>query len=228
MYTALEVAQATGCPMSSKAPIRDNINLILRRQTGISILLQHTVALSSKTFSRPTGCVENHDVKKLCEDVKLEATTLAEHHFNWSPEIHIQCKQQGVSGQPSVTVWMVPSLGRFVLMEVFKNALYATAKKFHDDRGLEIGSMIDPDIVADAPPVHVEINSSDKEVLVRITDQGVGMTKVQVADSKKFLWSSTLKAMYVSMCVSMCCKVSHELDRLPLNCTTAFNCAGIS
>jgi signal transduction histidine kinase len=134
--------------------------------------------------------VENYDVKKLCEDVRIEATNLAEHHFNWSPEVVITTNKTS----DQIQLWMIPYFGRFILLEVLKNALYATALKFMDDNNIVKSSLVDPDIVSSAPPVRLSITSSTEGVRVCVADSGGGMSDETVRNATKFLWASTLQA----------------------------------
>jgi hypothetical protein len=185
----------------NKEKMMRSIPTILRRQASISILLQHGLALTSSQHYCPTGCVIESDIAALCNGVKNQAMTLANHQFNWSPEITISIIRDDLSStysSESDEITCIPSFARFILLETFKNALHATAdihlKKNPHLLTLLPSSELDEYLeIIDAPAVEVLIIHTTDSVQVRIKDEGYGMTADEIEKSAGFMWASTIK-----------------------------------
>lgn len=168
---------------------------ILRRQAGISVLLQHGVGLTSSQHYSVMGCVADSNIMALCTGVKNQADTLANHQFNWSPDIIISVKNDSSS---SVNITCIPSFARFVLLEIFKNSLQATAELYlsRNPNFSEATSSPDFDISGeeiDIPIVKVDLECSDECVRIIVKDEGSGMTAEQLDRASMFLGASTIK-----------------------------------
>jgi hypothetical protein len=197
-------------PEKSKEQMMRSIPSILRRQASISILLQHGLALTSSQHYCVTGCVVESDIAALCGGVKNQAMTLANHQFNWSPEISISIIRDDLSSAHSTRnneVTCIPSFARFVLLETFKNALHATAETYlaktpHLLTLLPSSELDEYLEIIDAPAVDVQIIHTIDSVQVRIKDDGYGMTAEEIEKSAGFMWASTIKPRYLdSECV---------------------------
>jgi hypothetical protein len=188
-------------PEKNKEQMMRSIPTILRRQASISILLQHGLALTSSQHYCATGCVIESDIAALCNGVKNQAMTLANHQFNWSPEISISIIGEDLShthSSKSNQIICVPSFARFVLLETFKNALHATAETYLKKNPhlltLLPSSELDEYLeIIDAPAVEVLIIHTADSVQVRIKDDGYGMTAEEIEKSAGFMWASTIK-----------------------------------
>ena len=94
----------------------------LRNQSSISVLLQHAVGLTSTRHFNATGAVNlNVDLVSLCQDIRNQSTMLAEHQTGWSCDVIITTKNQQHPNQP-ILATCIPSLVRFAILEVVKNA----------------------------------------------------------------------------------------------------------
>ena len=207
-------------PEKSKEQMMRSIPSILRRQASISILLQHGLALTSSQHYCVTGCVVESDIAALCGGVKNQAMTLANHQFNWSPEISISIIRDDLSSAHSTRnneVTCIPSFARFVLLETFKNALHATAETYLAKNPhlltLLPSSELDEYLeIIDAPAVEVQIMHTIDSVQVRIKDDGYGMTAEEIEKSAGFMWASTIKPRYLdSECICFLFYLNHCL-----------------
>ena len=94
----------------------------LRNQSSLSVLLQHAVGLTSSRHFNATGAVNvNVDLVSLCQDIRNQSTMLAEHQTGWSCDVVITTKNQQHPNQP-ILATCIPSLVRFAILEVVKNA----------------------------------------------------------------------------------------------------------
>lgn len=188
-------------PEKNKEQMMRSIPSILRRQASISILLQHGLALTSSQHYCASGCVIESDIAALCSGVKNQAMTLANHQFNWSPEISILIIADDLcsaNSSKSNEIICIPSFARFVLLETFKNALHATAEAYLKKNPhlltLLPSSELDEYLeIIDAPAVEVQIMHTTDSVKVRIKDYGYGMTAEEIEKSTEFMWASTIK-----------------------------------
>ena len=188
-------------PEINKEQMLRSLPSILRRQASISILLQHGLALTSLQHYCATGCVIQCDIASLCSGVKNQAMTLANHQFNWSPEISISIIEDNFStacGSKGFEIMCIPSFARFVLLEIFKNALHATAETYlkKNPHLLALLPSSEPDEyleVIDAPLVEVLIFCNSESIQVRVKDDGYGMTVEEIEKSTEFMWASTIQ-----------------------------------
>ena len=94
----------------------------LRTQSSLSVLLQHAVGLTSSRHFNATGAVNrNVDLVALCHDIRNQTIMLAEHQTGWSCDVIITNKNQQHPNQP-ILATCIPSLVRFAILEVVKNA----------------------------------------------------------------------------------------------------------
>ena len=180
--------------------VQDLSLAFLHRQTSILTLLQHGVGLTSSKYYCATGCVVESDMMALCIGVKNQAETLANHQFNWSPDIvirHLVCTDDLGRSVDDCRICCIPSFIRFSLLEVFKNALYATA---------ELNNAANPSIAKlsssphfdisdgdfEIPCVHVDIITYPDSIDICVTDEGTGMTSGELEHASRFLWASTI------------------------------------
>lgn len=174
--------------------------LFLHRQASISALLQQGVGLTSSQHYCATGCVVESDIMALCIGVKYQAETLANHQFNWSPEIVILDMQRKIKGNDKsdiCRIFCIPSFVRFALLEILKNALHATAELYIAEHPYisEISSLPYFDVSDgdfEIPRVHIDIISSEDSIEICVTDKGTGMTPEVLRNASRFLWASTI------------------------------------
>lgn len=177
--------------------MKQNLPSLLRRQASILILLEHGVALTSSQYFCATGCVVETNLLDLCNGVRNQAMTLASYQYNWSPEIAISVNIGDTLRDSGIVC--VPSILRFAILEIFKNALHASAERYlakHPDLH-QISSSSDFDVTVldmDLPIIEVTINCDVNFIDIVVKDEGTGMTTVELENGSKFLWASTLKA----------------------------------
>ena len=178
-----------------KQHLQESLKSILHRQASLSVLLQHGVGLTSPKMSHNGGCVIESDMLALCLGVKNQATTLANHHFNWSPEIRVTVLTSETVDQHrqgGAKVLCIPSFARFILLETIKNALHATAEVYQSNHP-NLGNLIDSPENENIPVVQVNLISSTESFQVQVIDEGYGMTEEELNESKGFMWASTMK-----------------------------------
>ena len=180
--------------------MQQHLPLILRTQASISALLQHGVGLTSSRHFCATGCVVDSDIMVLCTGVKNQAVTLANHQFNWSPDIIISMSHD--NSAPGILmnsrIICIPSFARFVLLEIFKNSLQATAELYLERNPYVLKASTSPDFEITAedfeiPIVRVDIACSIECVKITVRDEGSGMTPEVLDRASEFLWASTIK-----------------------------------
>eukprot|EP01041_Mallomonas_annulata_P012254 gene12254-25757_t len=168
------------------------IEEILWRQTSISTLLQQGLSLIS-TKQYYSSCVqENFNLLSLIEDVITEATILAEHHYNWSPEVIISTtpEKNTVSDNvndnvnSSVTCTCIPSMHRFVLLEVLKNSLCATISRHHE---IHHNYNHNDTQYEKSSPVYVCVSCDGDGITLVVSDKGVGLAPMAMDRVFKFL-----------------------------------------
>lgn len=172
--------------------IRDLILSLLKRQIGISILLSHSVSLTSKSHFCETGCIKRVDIKTICEDAINQTTNMVEHHYNdlFLPVITIV-------GEDIDKIVCIPSIVRFVLIEILKNAAVSTLEHFCITR------RIDPSLLTLSPnarefddlrnnsssfnAIFVKLKENESYVTIDVEDRGVGMNTFELQSSTRFL-----------------------------------------
>jgi signal transduction histidine kinase len=172
---------------------------MLHRQATISVLLQHGIGMTS---SSEMAIIES-DLMTLCTGSKNESTTLTEHEFNWSPEVVITItdttENKEIAKNSAVCV---PSFVRFVVLELLKNSLYATAYKYIKTHPTALKQLYSPELdqtevihemMDDCPSVKVDINCNSEYVEIVVTDEGSGMSQEQIERAADFMWASTIK-----------------------------------
>ena len=187
--------------MGPSKEVHDLSSAFLHRQASILTLLQHGVGLTSSQYYCATGCVVESDMMALCVGVKNQAETLANHQYNWSPDIVILRNSRRDNLDSSVEdcrIFCIPSFIRFSLLEIFKNALHATAELHIAEHPYisDISSSSHFDVSDgdfEIPCVHVDIITSTDSIDICVTDKGTGMTSGELENASRFLWASTLK-----------------------------------
>ena len=175
--------------------LQESLASILHRQASLSVLLQHGVGLTSPKNSHNGGCVVESDMLSLCVGVKNQATTLANHHFNWSPEIKVTVLSSDTVDQQrhrGEKVVCIPSFARFILLEIIKNALHATAEVYQSNHP-NLENLFDSADNEDIPVVQVNLISSSESFQVQVIDEGYGMTEEELDKAVGFMWASTMK-----------------------------------
>mmetsp|Transcript_40888 Transcript_40888/g.41761 ORF Transcript_40888/g.41761 Transcript_40888/m.41761 type:complete len:345 (-) Transcript_40888:42-1076(-) len=167
--TLADVRRSIGNQESS---LDKRINDFLWRHTGISLLLQQGLhKLSNKSYY-PNCVGTDVNINSLLEDVKSEATILAEHHFNWCPEIVIVS-----TPIENITLTCIPSIYRFVLLELLKNGLYSTIT--HSESLSVTAAAAGGGSSAFTPYVKIHIMEMPEKVVVDIIDNGIGLSSNQ-------------------------------------------------
>lgn len=150
----------------------------LQRQVGCNVLLSHLVSLTSKRYFRATGAVDvNMDVEKICLDAKVTATSLVEHHYNICPDIIVK-KSKNVSHMVGI-----PSLLRFSIIELLKNACQATLEQYCHKTAVSLESFQSTNLLEledlqskgnFLSPIEVSIEQTDEGITTSVIDQGTG------------------------------------------------------
>lgn len=179
--------------------LQKSLPSILHRQASLSILLQHGVGLTSKKGSHNSGCVIESEMLSLCMGVKNQAITLANHHFNWSPEINltvlsIDAIDERYRSQGKVLC--VPSFARFILLEIIKNAVHATAAAYLSKNHPPVEILSESSDNENIPAIQVNLISSVESFQMQVVDEGYGMTQEELEKSAGFMWASTMKPRF--------------------------------
>lgn len=187
-----------------------NIELLLKQQIKISILLQklNDILKMTKPATIPVPqTIRLTNLLQLCSDASKEVENLAELTYNVSPEIDQRppfrpqpliesavktqvTPQKQKSSERLEAVFTIPSLVRFVVVELLKNAVHATIQKRISQREEEdnnnetkIGSLGLESERDHLSTVRVELSSTTNEFSLSVIDSGVGMTASQIANS---------------------------------------------
>lgn len=92
--------------------------------------------------------------------------------YGFSPEVDLR-------GNLNASLEYIPQHVQFMVRELLKNALRSTAERHQERRHLD-----------GIPPVVVELQKGDFHVIIKISDQGGGMTKGVQKEAWQFGWTS--------------------------------------
>jgi len=113
-------------------------------------------------------------IKSLADDLRDLTYSI----YGKSPDIQFR-------GNLSCTLDYIPSHVQVIIREVLKNALRATVER-HDKKVKNGGAAQD----ALLPPVVVELQKGDFNMIVKISDQGGGMPKTMQKEAWQYGWTS--------------------------------------
>lgn len=180
----------------------------LKEQIKISVflqklndILQSTKVASSSSSVSNQQTIRSANLLQLCSDAAMEVENLAELTYNVSPEIIqlplyapqslIKPKSKSVDSEKKKSVeriedvFTIPSLLRFVVIEILKNAVHATIQKHIDQIGEKEnrpGSLGLESEREHLSKVKINLTSTVKECVITVTDSGTGMTEAQIAN----------------------------------------------
>jgi len=101
-----------------------------------------------------------------------QLTSLTKLLYGFSPEVEMR-------GNLTASLDYIPSHVMFMCRELLKNALRSTAERHGERRHL-----------SGVPPVVVDIQKGDVHIIIKISDQGGGMSKDVQKEAWRFGWSS--------------------------------------
>jgi pyruvate dehydrogenase kinase 2/3/4 len=135
---------------------------------GIRLLMTQHLALFEENLTRSSksrfiGVFEpNCHVKSICNDAVDNAGLLCEEYYLDVPDVIIS-EHNSICRGEDIIIAYVPSHLYFVMFELLKNAMRATIETHGDKDQL--------------PPVKVDIVRGDKDLTIRITDEGNGIAR---------------------------------------------------
>lgn len=181
---------------AEEGPEDDTIKAIVKQQMIISLSLQHAVALTSvknHLYSK-TGCIKAVDLPALCEMARENTNALVMHeHINY-PSIVISTDEASLAFVKKYEG--IPSVLYFVLLELMKNAAHAT---IINNKQQQQEDLQDIDVkISYCEDINRAKKGKKKPVLlIEIVDQGIGMTKDQIKESKAFFKGKLRSANYL-------------------------------
>jgi hypothetical protein len=130
------------------------------------------------------GCVVlNANINDICADARLQAITLADHNHGYCPPIIFSCNDTVANAKLSsvankvVTTAAIPSMIRFIVLELLKNAIYSTLKQQEKDGIVNRDENFDD--IDYAVCVDVMDDVKNNNVVITISDSGTGFTAIK-------------------------------------------------
>lgn len=136
---------------------------------SLRLLMAHHTALGDGS---PLGVFDGACVPSaLASEAGVVSARVLAQHVEAVPEVEVEA----VGGADAATFRHVPDILRFVLVELLKNAMLATARAHPT-----------------APPpvqVAVAVNEATRRVGIRISDRGGGLSRIESVLAWNYLWS---------------------------------------
>jgi hypothetical protein len=169
--------------------IENTVTNMLVIQTSLNTCLEQIHDLVGETPGK-FSFIRQSSLKELCQDVKLHAIALADHQEGWSPSIEIndQCEVANKN------ILCISSRLQFVLLEILKNALYSSIKRFkqkHPNISNYKYDDIELHILEECTPITINIYDNEQFYVVEVIDRGIGMSSQELQNCFRFLWSTT-------------------------------------
>jgi len=144
----------------------------LTSRLGIRLLAEHHIALQGEKKENYVGIIYmNMSPKSMVERCVYASRRLCEHTYGRAPPVY-------VSGHTKARFPHIPAPIEYIVLELLKNAMKAVAIRHGQT-------------VIDLPPVEVTICNNEKDFIIKISDQGGGISDTRMRDIFKYSFSTT-------------------------------------
>jgi len=162
--------------LTAGLPCRIRLSNILQRffasRIGLQLLMRNYIT----SWSNPTGFVGVFELEccpsKLIQKAARQITGLCQKQMGQCPQVIVQEASSG-------SLVCIPSHVSYILREVLKNACMAVVREHNG-----------ADVCAALPPVICHVEHSDKSVMIKISDQGGGMSAKAMRNAWTFMHST--------------------------------------
>lgn len=165
-----------------------NIEPLLARQVLLQTLLSHGVQLTHTRHFSPTGCVNlKCHILNVIDGAVTQARFEAESSLLFRPEVKVYVDSEnkneniedGAFYKEHFKAPCVPSSIHFIIVELLKNAIYATHK-----REKKTGNIV--------PPIELITSRSPSHLDIKVRDYGIGMDVESIKQCVLFLATATV------------------------------------
>ena len=168
-----------------RAFMQSILNRFFTARIGLRFLMEHHIASGVDQAEGWSGIIQaNFCPTKVIRAAAEDATFLCDEEFGESPEVVVRMEEE--EDAPSSTrnsrLTGVPSHMHYILLELLKNAMRATATR-HEERGEDGGDG------EDMPPITVTASFGKDSLGVRISDEGGGLSLTD--SSRCWRWAHT-------------------------------------
>ena len=139
---------------------------------GIRVLAGHYLALRAPARPNHVGMIcKTTDPREVVERASLDATGMCNRQYGMAPQIRVE-------GNLDLTFPYIPTYLHYILLELLKNAVRATAEAHRDSLFL--------------PPVTVVISdgTENEDVVIKISDEGGGIRRSQMHQVWSYLYTT--------------------------------------
>ena len=154
------------------AVCHDFLDRFYTSRIGIRVLAGHYLALRAPARPNHVGMIcKDTDPGEIVERAALDATGMCERQYGQAPAIKVE-------GNLDLTFPYIPTYLHYILLELLKNAVRATAETHRDCLSL--------------PPVTVVIadGMENEDVVIKIMDEGGGIRRSQMNKIWSYLYTT--------------------------------------
>ncbi|KND00273.1 uncharacterized protein SPPG_04601 [Spizellomyces punctatus DAOM BR117] len=165
--------------------VQSFLNRFHRNRVGVRILIGHHLALQRQhRFPHHIGIVcTRTSVVDVASEASVDAAEVCEQSYGVSPPVEIQIPEGGV---PDFVY--VPSHMHHIIFEICKNAMRAVVEKEETRVGRGEAKR------QDLPPVVINVQVRGDDIVIRVSDKGVGIPVREVDRAFQYAYTTAKQA----------------------------------
>lgn len=165
--------------------VQSFLNRFHRNRVGVRILIGHHLALQRPhRFPNHIGIVcTKTNVVDVASEASVDAAEVCEQSYGVSPPVEIQLPDGGV---PDLVY--IPSHMHHIFFEILKNAMRAVVEKEEIRVGKGAAQR------TNMPPVRISFQLQDNDIVIKISDKGVGIPAREVDNAFAYAYTTAKPA----------------------------------